>query len=58
MSSKSPPPKDRDKVLAEARAKQMDPMAAIQPKRIALYVGGPIAIVWVTAFLFSGRLLI
>ncbi len=54
VSSKSPPPKDRDKVLAEARAKQMDPMAAIQPKRIALYVGGPIAIVWVTAFLFSG----
>ncbi len=54
VSAKSPPPKDRDKVLAEARAKQMDPMAAIQPKRIALYVGGPIAIVWVTAFLFSG----
>ena len=54
-SSKSLPPKDtRDKLLAEARQKQMDPMAALQPKRIALYVGGPVVVVWAIAFLFSG----
>ncbi|MFO0585890.1 MAG: hypothetical protein U0441_00050 [Polyangiaceae bacterium] len=52
---KSLPPKDaRDKLLNEARQKQMDPMAALQPKRIALYVGGPVLAVWIIAFFISG----
>ena len=52
---KSLPAKDaRDKILAEARQKQMDPMAAIQPKRIALYVGGPVLAVWIIAFFITG----
>lgn len=54
-SAKSAPPKEsRDKILADARAKQADPLSALQPKRIALYVGGPVAIVWLIAFLFTG----
>lgn len=54
-SAKGASPRDaRDKVLAEARAKQADPLSAIQPKRIALYVIAPTAVVWLIAFIFTG----
>lgn len=54
-SAKGAAPKDaRDKILADARAKQADPLSAIQPKRIALYVLAPTAVVWLIAFLITG----
>lgn len=45
-----PSPKDsRDKILAEARAKQADPMAALNPSKLAVRLGIPAAIVWALA---------
>jgi tetratricopeptide (TPR) repeat protein len=48
-------PKDaRDKVLADARAKQPDPLAAFQPRQLALRLGIPALIGWVIAFILPG----
>ena len=52
---KGAPPKDaRDKLLAEQRAKQPDPLAALQPKQLALRLGLPALIGWVIAFIIPG----
>lgn len=46
-ASKSASPKDtRDKILADARAKQPDPLAALQPKKLAVRIGIPVLIGW------------
>ena len=43
-------PKDtRDKILADARAKQPDPLAALQPKKLAVRLGIPVLIGWAIA---------
>lgn len=48
-------PKDsRDKLLADARAKQPDPLAALQPKQLALRLGIPVLVGWVIAFIIPG----
>ncbi|MBK8254122.1 MAG: hypothetical protein IPK82_15830 [Polyangiaceae bacterium] len=62
--SKKPPPKtsakgaapqdSRDKLLAEARAKQADPLASFQPKQLALRLGLPTVIAWIVAFVIPG----
>lgn len=44
----------RDKLLADARAKQPDPLAAFQPQKLALRLGIPVVIGWVIAFLIPG----
>lgn len=52
---KGPSPKEsRDKLLAEARAKQPDPLAALQPRQLALRLGIPALIGWVIAFIIPG----
>ncbi len=49
-AAKSAPPKDtRDKILADARAKQPDPLAALQPKKLAVRIGIPVLIGWAIA---------
>lgn len=53
--ARSAAPKDaRDKLMAEARAKQADPLAALQPRKLAVRIGIPVAIVWLIAFLIPG----
>lgn len=48
-------PKDsRDKILADARARQPDPLAAFQPKQLALRLGLPVLVGWVIAFIIPG----
>lgn len=54
-SAKSAPAKDaRDKILADARAKQPSPFAALQPRKLALRIGLPVLGAWVLAFVFTG----
>jgi hypothetical protein len=50
----TPPKVSRDKLLADARAKQPDPLAALQPKALALRLGIPALIGWVIAFIIPG----
>jgi hypothetical protein len=50
----SAPQDARDKLLAEARAKQVDPLAAFQPQKLALRLGIPTVIAWVIAFIIPG----
>ncbi|MEZ4300441.1 MAG: hypothetical protein R3B70_36185 [Polyangiaceae bacterium] len=53
--AKGAPPKDsRDKLLAEARAKQADPLSSFQPRQLALRLGLPTVIAWVIAFIIPG----
>lgn len=53
-SAKKSPAASRDKVLADARAKQPDPMSALDPKRLGLRVGIPVLIGWVLAIVIGG----
>jgi uncharacterized membrane protein len=49
-AAKAAPPKDtRDKILADARAKQPDPLAALQPKKLAVRIGIPVLVGWAIA---------
>ncbi len=45
----SSPKGTRDKILADARAKQPDPLAALQPKKLAVRIGIPVLIGWAIA---------
>jgi len=51
-------PKDgREALIAAAREKQAaapDPLAALEPKKLATRIGIPLAIVWVIAFILEG----
>src|SRR5690242_3456808 len=51
-------PKDaREALIASAREQQAaapDPLAALEPKKLATRVGIPLAIVWVIAFILNG----
>lgn len=52
--AKAATPKDaRDKILADARAKQPDPLAALQPKKLAVRLGIPVVIGWGIAIAFG-----
>lgn len=48
------PKESRDKLLADARSKQPDPLASFQPRQLALRLGLPALIAWVIAFLIPG----
>jgi hypothetical protein len=54
-SAKNPQGKDaRDKLLADARAGQADPLAALKPRQLALRLGIPVVVAWVIAFVLTG----
>jgi tetratricopeptide (TPR) repeat protein len=54
-AGKGPSPKEtRDKLLADARAKQPDPLASFRPRQLALRLGIPALIAWVIAFIIPG----